>query len=272
MKIDSFVVVISRKYPLEKCLKAIDDAIVPRKDLFLLLYLDTTDRSIIDYCEKWLSLQKDRWFSKEIMITNTDPIDVKRIEDYKYKWDRIINNLKEIIIHTDFSDIVFMVEDDTIIPRDAFRKLYRRIKKNEEIGCIQGVEAMRKAGGNGCCGSWKLNFCKKGKLKTKIGLRAKEKGIEEIDGGGYYCWAFRQKAIKQIELRYLLEGWCGPDVMTWYDIKQNGWKTLIDWSVWCNHIEDNGKVLTPEGTKNWLYDFSNGTYQSPKMNYDYEAM
>ena len=272
MNIDSFVVVISRQYPIKQCLKAIAEADIPRKELYLLLYLDTNDQWLINYCKNWLEYHGQKWLSANIIQTNRDPIYAKQVKDYPAKWDRIIQNLKEINTHLAFSEIVFMVEDDTIIPKKAFKKLYKRIKKDKQIGCIQGVEALRNAGDNGPCGAWKVNVCDKGRVRRKVGLGARRTGIQQIDGGGYYCWAFRQNAINQIILRWSLSGWCGPDIWTWYDIKEKGWKTLIDWSVWCGHIEENGKIITPEGTRNWLYDFSNGTEQSPKMDYDYKNM
>jgi len=274
MNIDSFVIVISRRYPIAKCLKAIAKADIPRKDLYLLLYLDTQDRLLIDYCKNWIDYHGQKWLSANMIKTNRTPVYTNRVEDYPEKWERIIENLKKINTHLDFSEIVFMVEDDTIISKNAFKKLYRRIKSDKEIGCIQGVEALRKAGEHGPCGAWLLDLCIRGKIRTKVGLGAKKTGIQQIDGGGYYCWAYRQEAIKKIKMRWSLNGWCGPDIWTWYDIGQNGWKTLIDWSVWCGHIEDDEKILTPEGTRNWLYDFSNGTEQSPKMdfNYDYKNL
>jgi len=269
MNIDSFVVVISRKYPIEKCLKAIANADILRKELYLLLYLDTKDEWLISYCKNWLEYHGKKWLSASMMITHREPIYPTSIEDYPKKWDRIIENMNAIKLRTDFSEIVFMVEDDTIIPKNAFTKLYNKIKRDEEIGCIQGVEPLLRAGDNPPCGAWKLNVCALGKVKTKVGLKAKRTGIEKIDGGGYYCWAFRQKAIRAIHFRWSLNGWCGPDMWTWYDLARN-WKTLIDWSVWCGHMDKDGKIYTPEGTRNWLFDFSNGTDQSPKMDYDYQ--
>ena len=268
--IDSFVIVISRQYPIALCLKAIANADIPRKNLFLILYLDTMDQYLIDYCKNWINYHGQKWFASEMIIMRRSPVDPTEVKDYGLKWDRIIDNMERIRLHTDFSEIVFMVEDDTIIPKTAFNQLYNRIKKDKKIGCIQGVEALRGAGDNGPCGAWRLNVCLKGLVKSKVGLGAKPEGIEHIDGGGYYCWAFRQKAIKQIKFRWSLNGWCGPDIWTWYDIGQNGWKTLIDWSVWCGHLDKDEKVYTPEETRNWLYDFSNGTDLSPKMDYDYD--
>lgn len=273
MRIDSFVVIVSRYYPIRKCLEAIDKADIPRKELYLLLFLDTKDRLLIDYCKRWLYKQEKKWFSAEMIITGNNPIDVKKPKDNILKWERIIDNMKRIIIHTDFSEIVFMVEDDTIIPEKSFKKLYRRINKDESIGCIQGVEAVRQAGEKGCCGAWLLEI--DNKVKKKIGLKAKKAGIEEIDGGGYYCWAFRQKAIKGIELRYSWQGWCGSDVWTWYDIKNNGWKTLVDWSIWCEHLaQKKGELIsiTPENTRNWLFDFERGTDDSPKIDFDFYTL
>jgi len=274
MNVDSFVVVISRKYPIARCLKAIANANIPRKDLYLLLYLDTKDKWLIDYCKNWIGYHGQKWLSAEMIITDREPVNAVTISDYRERWQRIAENMQRIITHVNFSDIVFMVEDDTIIPKQAFTKLYRRIKRDKEIGCIQGVEAMRNAGDHGHCGAWKMRVNAKGKVKNKIGLAAKEKGIEEIDGGGYYCWAFRREVMEEIKLRSTWNGWCGPDLWTWYDIGVNGWKTLIDWSVWCIHMgfddKENLKEYTPALTRNWFYDYENGTDNSPKVNFNYE--
>lgn len=270
---DSFVITISREYPLDDCLSAIDEADIFRKKLRLIVYIDSKDNSLINHCLRWVGKQRGKW--KKIMEVTTyrNPVEIKKFEDCMKRWKRIEDNMRTIVKLTSGSEIVFMVEDDTIIPRDAFKKLYTRIKKDKKIGCIQGVEMMRGAGENGPCGAWKLKVVD-GKVHYKIGLSAKKEGIEQIDGGGYYCWAFRRKAIKQIEFRSSLNGWCGPDIWTWYDLQQKGWKTLIDWSVWCGHKDKNGKIYTPEKTRNWLYKFyENGKFNdySPKINYDYKG-
>lgn len=270
--INSFVIVASRKYPIEFCLKAIDNADIPREDLYLLLYLDTKDKYLINYCKVWLDKQKDKWFSKEMIITNQLPVIAKELEEYPNKWQRIIDNMEQIRLHTSFSDIVFMVEDDTIIPKTAFTKLYDKIQKDPNIGCIQGVEALR-GQSNGPCGAWFMQMSDNGSLEYKIGLQALKDGIQEIDGGGYYCWAFRQEAMKKIKLRYDLNGWLGPDLLTWFDIKNAGYKTLIDWSVWCGHLDYEGKDLiirTPQYSRNFMYDFRGVDNRYPKMDFNYK--
>jgi len=265
---DSFVITISRQYPIKKCLDAIDRADIPRKELRLLFLLDTQDRELIKFCEDWA--EKTTWGKRIFYLTDKEPIEPKVFDGYQEKWDRIIENIKIIRNETKDSEIVFMVEDDTIIPPDAFKKLYNRIKADKKIGCIQGVEAVRSSINDCCCGAWLLKVIK-GQVIRKLGLKAKRQGIDQIDGGGYYCWVFRQEAIKNIIFRAKLEnGWCGPDVWTWWDIKQQGWKTLIDWSVWCGHMDKDGKIYTPENTRNWLYDFSSGDYLHPRMNFNYD--
>ena len=266
MNIDSFVITISRGYPIKRCLEAIDNAKIPRRKLFLYLYLDTKDQSLIDYVQRWQHKQESSWFATEMKITWKSPLyPDKDPRSYMARWERIIENMKAIRTHLTFSEILFMVEDDTIIPPDAFKKLYKQINSDKSIGCIEGVEALRDVSG-GCCGAWKM-IVANDRIITKIGLKANKTGITNIDAGGYYCWAVRMEALKQIKFRASVNGYAGPDIWTWYDIKRNGWKTLIDWSIWCNHIGSDKIVYTPKDTRNWIFDFSKSDI-SPRIKYD----
>jgi len=263
---DTLAITVSRRTIVRHCLEAINESKLPA-GLGLFILVDSMNEELIDYCKnyKW----KYQWASKEVLNTPQDPVRVSSIKDYQRKWNRIMSNMRLVREFTKESDIVLMVEDDTIIPPNALIKLYNKIKSDKKIGCIQGVEALRNAGGHGPCGAWRLDI-EKGIVKRKLGLGAKKSGIEQIDGGGYYCWAFRQKAIQQIKFRADIDnGWCGPDIWTWYDIGQNGWKALIDWSIWCIHLEEDLTTITPEKTRNWLYDFRKSK-EYPKMDYNYE--
>ena len=149
---DSFVIVISRLYPIKQCLEAIERAEIPRKELKLLLYIDTRDIRLIGYCYNWLEKYINEWGEIIIKLTGKNPIDVK---DFQNRWQRIIKNMEWIRNYTKDSEIVFMVEDDTVIPADAFKKLYKQIKDDKQIGCIQGVESLR-----GIKRNCSINWCR----------------------------------------------------------------------------------------------------------------
>jgi hypothetical protein len=143
----------------------------------------------------------------------------------------------------------FLLEDDTICPPDAFKRLYGKLMSSRHIGFVTGIETGRFAT------PWipvRLGVHKvkmRGlKVLERHSLNPNTKGIVPIDAAGVYCFAARTKAY--------LSGFEGYDpaslkipffaldnVLVW-NMKQHGWRVLADFNVWCTHLQAGpGRII-----------------------------
>lgn len=141
--------------------------------------------------------------------------------------------------YVDNSQIFFSFEDDTIPPDDFMNTLHKRIT-NKEVGFIQGIEVGR--WDNSPVGAWHIEEDENGQPIAAQTLDYKETGIEEIEGGGAFCYAVKTKLLKETPIR--VEEECfGPDVNFVYDIVKKGYKALVDWDIKCDHhTKDKGII------------------------------
>lgn len=170
------------------------------------------------------------------------------------------------MIHT---PLMFVLEDDTIFPPNAFRRLLSLITHNSRVGFATAIETGRFA--------YPWLPVRLGVHKIKMqGMQVIErrslsphlKGLQEIDAAGVYCFAALTKAW--------LSGFSGYDpialnvpffaldnVLTW-NMKQHGWKLLADFSLWCSHLEaTSGRIIAfskPQALEMadiWLPEYNN---------------
>jgi len=150
------------------------------------------------------------------------------------------------MIHTPY---MFVLEDDTIYPPNAFQRLLGLVMRNSRVGFATAIETGRF--------SYPWLPVRLGVHKIKMqGMKVIERcslspnlrGLQEIDASGVYCFAAKTEAW--------LSGFHGYDpialhvpffaldnVLTW-NMKQHGWRLLADFSLWCSHLEaTSGRII-----------------------------
>jgi hypothetical protein len=166
-----------------------------------------------------------------------------------YRRDRMVEMLTmvqgEILKIKRPFDMMFMVEDDTMIQADALQRLLTDYKEVTEqglkVGLIEGVQVGRH--GVRMIGAWRMDDLENPTVMSTIPYNTSS-FFEKIDGGGLYCF------ITPMEL-FLAHTWSwhdecfSVDVMYGIELRKKGYTNLIDWTVVTGHTDQHGNVLYP---------------------------
>lgn len=168
-------------------------------------------------------------FNERLTVQYPDRKQIKRF-DTVFRRKRIAAIHKWAQQFVGISEFIFLTEDDTLVPRDALKKLEKHIR--ETPGCVmaEGVEVGR--WGIPYVGAWKFDDIYEPNSVTS--LVYKRTGVEQIDAGGFYCTLMRAANYKEQDFE-LFES-LGPDISMGLFLRRDGYVNLIDWSIPCRHL------------------------------------
>ncbi len=147
------------------------------------------------------------------------------------------NQARGLIAHE--HGYIFSVEDDTIVPRLALKRLLAVAGENRAFGMAEGVELGR--WGVPYVGAWRVNDIYDVNEIKSIEYKDRNAGYEEIDAGGLYCALIRADLYKLHEFH--AKNGLGPDVNFGIELRQLGFQNFIHWGVHCKHYN---KVMGKE--------------------------
>lgn len=210
---------------------------MPRNRMHYIIVVDSNDISMLNYVKE--RVKNYNFLTTKIYFTN-EP-NLYESHDFTKRAERITRNLKymlnEVSKYNTYTPYFFMVEDDTLAPRNAFKKLWKHIKSDSKIAYASGVESSK-------CKDRHLGLCylktdKTGDLVYRVLPKPKRTGVESFDGGGWYCWIGQTEAIRKCSFRIIenVGRHLGPDTLMVYELKQKGWKCVMDWSIACKHYD-----------------------------------
>lgn len=268
----TLVCTFSRKIFVPFFFAAFNKMLLPKKDIHLIIYDNTEDEPLKDalmaeldfsfYGFKSIRFYKSYLKGKgNIVGSGNEQFKHSKLQNIWSMWLR----MKRMI----YTDTFFVLEDDTICPPNAFKRLMGILMRNSRIGFVTAIETGRHA--------YPWLPVRLGVHKVKMqGMKVLERrsfhpdtrGVKEIDAAGVYCFAARTKAY--------LDGFIGynpislkvpffalDNVLTW-NIKQHGWKVLADFSLWCSHLEASSARITAfskdqaiEMSDIWLPQYNN---------------
>jgi len=248
----TFVSLICRPEVLDEYFKNILEIDMPRNKMAYLVFIDSDNKEFINRVKN--NVVRFGFSSIKIIMTHDEPV-VNSFSFYK-RGMRIAMHIKKIIEEIK-TPLLFMVEDDTLVPKDAYRKLHNHLLHYPNTSYVTGVEVSR--GPTRHLGITHVEYDDNGEIVKKINPRPKKQGIERISGGGWYCWMGVVGDIKNIEYRcsdeLIDERQIGPDVYFVSDISRKK-VALVDWSIWCEHYDGNSKKwLTPDDTIYHEYNY-----------------
>ena len=240
-KIDwTFVSVISREFTLKRYFSCLSRLDMPKDKMHWFIYVDSEDKSLIKKLKRYAEREGKNFYSWRMFITYREPLAdtfyIKRAKRQRKNFITIMRELRNIQTTTPY---FFMLEDDTIVKnKNAFWELSRHLK--EGVAMVLGVEASRSD--IKCLGVAKLKWSGD-KLLERHTLKPKRKGIEEVDGTGWYCFVGRLSAFRDEYLPDVFYSWANSDVISCWKLRQWGWKILVNWGIWCDHIYlKDGKI------------------------------
>ena len=155
------------------------------------------------------------------------------IQERRRRITAVHNKARELVSHT--SGYVFSVEDDTIIPPDALKRLTAVMVNNRACAFVEGVELGR--WGVGYVGAWQCDdIYNVAEIRSVPNLYpvSSNQPPSRIDAGGLYCALIRADIYKLHEF-YSNNG-LGPDINFGIETRQLGFDNYIEWRVPCRHL------------------------------------
>jgi len=245
----TLVVCFSRLVFVPIFFKAFSQMDLPRKNIHLLVYDNSSDEPLAEALKselgsnsfalknKYLSIRLYKSYLKghgNILGSGNEQFGQSKLNNIWSMWRRVYRMI--------YTPLFFQLEDDTIAPPDAFKRLFLTLYKHPKAAMVTGISTGRSNM------PWIPVGLGVHKLKMKglfclerHSLNPDTKGIVEVDGCGVYCFAARLKPFltgfegyDPIKLKVPFFGL--DNIMTW-NIKKHGYKLFADFSVWVSHLQ-----------------------------------
>lgn len=225
----TIIILVTREWAQKDLFKCLEDLEVDPFRTQTIFYIDTDDPRINE--------QHMREYPNVRVLRSLrgGPSEV-RINSRRDRIAQNHNNIKNFIQPE--SEIVIGFEDDTLFRPDAAKRLLETMK-DPSVGFVEGVQVGRWS--HKYVGAWKVDNIIE---PTTIESLTPEQGKQEIDAGGFYCFATRAELYKSIPHQWHDECF-GPDVCYGLEVRKRGYKNIIDWDIICGH-NDYGKILLPD--------------------------
>ena len=147
---------------------------------------------------------------------------------------------KELVRRCD-GEFVIGLEDDTVFSQlKSFDQLIQPFRDQPNVGFVEGVAVGR--WGVPIIGGWRADDAHDPRYIETI---LPGEGIEEITAGGFYGYATRRHLYLNHEYYWSESQPWGPDVNYGMWLQQQGYKCLIDWSIYFGH-DDHGTIGWPD--------------------------
>ena len=138
------------------------------------------------------------------------------------------------------------IEDDTLPPPHAIKRLMRKLKSNKKIGLVSGVEPTRSPHieDKARIGAYYLN--RPGAvIYERISLDPELRGFQKIDATGFYLNAIRTKAwkkateimVREMEKLKLADPAWAIDTLWTNNVQRAGYKVFCDMETPCLHMQ-----------------------------------
>lgn len=192
----------------------------------LLVYVDGPDKKLF---EKARNLTIQSKFKERLCIQRKTKALSSGLDRRRFRIATIKNESKELIGECDY---VFSLEDDTLPPTTALKRLQRDYTLYPHAGLISGVALGRWHIPH--VGAWQVDDVYE---PTKITSVMPGRAAYEVDAAGFYCYLTK----REYYVNHLYEPFqdtLGPDVTFGLWLRQHGLKNYVDWDVKCSHFTE----------------------------------
>lgn len=254
----SIICPFSRAWMVDRWFENLLELNVPFSEVGLFIYVDNNRddlfNKVLTWCAKLAVMSKmyhagnkvkhdmEKIGSIKIYYSGREPLrDEKGYLERRERIAAIHDDIKKYV----FSKYIFGLEDDTLIPRTAFYKLYNHLLEIPNVGFVTGTEVGR--WGFEYIGAWQVNEEDEfGKVIDISTVKFKETGVRDVDAAGMYCFITRLGFYKNHNfLSYKAHDFYGPDVAFCLFIRKKGHRVILDYDVQCEHYKDANTVLRP---------------------------
>lgn len=182
-----------------------------------------------------------------IKYIDKNPIpDLDDLDTLRERRRRISSNhskLKEFVEMQCKTDFVWQLESDSVVEPDCLERLINLYQKLEDknIGYVSGIQMGRH--GLKCVGAWR--FKQDGSFRS---LNVNAKGIQTVDGSGFYCLLAKRDVWLKGEASWNGEPY-GPDVAFGLSLRKLGYNIYMDMANWIGHKTEK-TILWPNSGVN----------------------
>jgi len=241
----TLIITFSRRALVPFFFAAFENMQLPKKEIHLLIYDNTEDEPLRKgleplarkYALQFRSVRLFKSYLKgkgSISGSGNEQFSCSKLQNIWSMWLSLRRMIK--------TEFMFVLEDDTICPPNAFKRLLKILQRNSRVGFVTAIETGRNP--------YPWQPVRLGVHKVRMqGLKVLErhslspflKGVVPIDASGVYCFAARTKAylsgFEGYDPKKLRVPFFGLDNVFTYNIKQHGWQLLADFSLWCSHLQ-----------------------------------
>lgn len=232
----TILLLVSREDYLDEVFTALNDLQCNKKTTALLCIVNGDNQLFVDTRNR-CELSK---FSQRLAI-QVKPKQKIRQYDIGGRRKAIAELHNEAKTHIN-SEYVFGIEDDTIVPKNALKRLMQ-YADDVELGMASGVELGR--WGIPYIGAWRVDDINN---PTSIVSLAKGTAVEPIDAGGFYCFLTPAKHYQAHTFEPFDGNGLGPDVNFGLALRQQGLNNYADFDIKCTH-KTTDKDITFANTK-----------------------
>ena len=244
-----------------------------RSKCHLLIYINTNDpyldRLILKKARRYMQWHKQKYGERKLF----PPFASVRVFKSFRKYGGIVfgqevsfeaSKLPTILdMQIDISRMIttkkfFMIEDDTLVPHHAVKRMFRKLGRSRKNGLVSGVEPTRspRLTEKARVGAYNL-IREKNKILERISLSPDLRGFQKCDAVGFYCLAAKTKAwlkgrdifLEEIEEQKTAEPNWAIDTLWTNDVKRAGYEIFADFETPCLHMQSIGNRIY-----NWALD------------------
>lgn len=226
----TIVLPISRPDYLKQLFARLEFLDYPSSEVNLLSYVDG-NQQLFELARNLTVASK---FAEKLCVYRSKGMpNVGSVKGRRRRIAAIHNEIKGLLNKTDY---VFLLEDDTIPPRDALTKLVRLHADHPYAGLVSGIELGR--WGWPHIGAWNCDDVYEPKKITSIPLTT---GVVEVDATGLYCCLMKFKTYMDHHFEPF-EDLLGPDVNFGIKHRREGLVNYVDQSIQCTHLTKRGAI------------------------------
>lgn len=226
----TIVIPCSRPDFLQRIFSQLDMMDCQRDKTNILAYVDG-DQRLFEKVQHFITHSN---FAKKNVVFRAKGL--PNVGSIRARRQRISDIHNEVKKHIGACDYIWLIEDDTLFPMNALKKLVDHMLMNPYAGFITGAELGR--WGFLHLGAWKTNDVY---APTIIESPYLEKGLQEIDAAGLYCCLVRRD-IYMNHFFTPFEDILGPDVHFGLELRKAGYKNYIDYDMHCSHLTKKGEI------------------------------
>lgn len=218
----TIVLPVSRDRYIRKVFESLEFLITENLNVNILTYVDGD----VNLYNKIRNLTNQTRFNERLSVyRRKGVVGISTMERRRKRIADIHNEIKEYIGKADY---IFIVEDDTIIPRNALLGLLNMT--NVHSGIVSGVQLGRHGWYH--VGAWVADDVYE---PTRIESIENGEGIVDVDATGMYCCLIKKDLYMEHEFEPY-EKILGPDVNLGMWLRKQGYINQVNFGIPCGHM------------------------------------